>query len=247
VKNATGWVALLPYFDQAPLFNTINPASPMGMWNPGGGMIPNGGMIAPANATATGTKISLLLCPSDDGPQTYPGFDGTYGCAPGIPSYRTSYGFSVTQPHPWDNSTGYTWNSENRSARAMFGAMSNANFRDVRDGLSNTVAVAETTLDVYDGVAQSWACSQHVGGGINFANSPAGRINNWFCCAWASPPNQQYRIGRLGEWGSPGSLHTGGMHVTMGDGAVRFISENINTTTQQRLGYIADGETIGEF
>ena len=53
--------------------------------------------------------------------------------------------------------------------------------------------------------------------------------------------------GTLGEWGSVGSLHTGGMHVLMGDGAIRFVSENLDSTTRQRLGYIADGNTVGEF
>jgi type II secretory pathway pseudopilin PulG len=247
VKNTTGWVMLLPYFDQAPLYNTIDHNAAMGLWNPGGGTIPNGGVMPAGNIAATRTKLTLLLCPSDDGPQFYPGFDGTYGCASGTPSYRTNYGFSVSQPHPWDNSAGYMWNSENRATRAMFGQFSNANFRDVRDGLSNTVAVSETTLDVYDGVTQSWACSQHVGGGINLVANPNIRINNWYCCAWATPPNQQFRPGRLGEWGSPGSVHTGGMHALMGDGAVRFISENISTATVTQLGSVADGQTIGEF
>jgi len=44
-----------------------------------------------------------------------------------------------------------------------------------------------------------------------------------------------------------GSLHTGGAHVLMGDGAVRFISENIDATTRNNLAYIADGNPIGEF
>jgi hypothetical protein len=33
----------------------------------------------------------------------------------------------------------------------------------------------------------------------------------------------------------------------MGDGAVRFISENLNQATVTNLGYIADGKTVGEF
>jgi prepilin-type N-terminal cleavage/methylation domain-containing protein len=246
VKNQTGWVQVLPYIDQAPLFNTINPNTAMGTWNPGGGTLAGGPTILPANAAATGTKIGLLLCPSDDGPQTYPS-DGTYGCAPGTPAYRTNYGFSVRAGHVSDAGLYNLWVNEPRDARAMFGASSSSNFRDIRDGLSNTVAVSETTLDVYDGVTNSWACTQHVGMGIQFASSPSLTINNWYCCAWASPPNQQFRPGRLGEWGSPGSVHAGGMHVLMGDGAVRFITQNIDLQTQARLGWIADGQTVGEF
>ena len=244
VKNQTGWVLLLPYIDQTPLYNTINHSAAMGTWNPGGGTLAGGATIVAPNATASGTKIGLFLCPSDDGPQTYPQGDGTYGCAAGIPSYRSSYGFSVQRAMVWDNSTGNYWTNEARATRSMFGISGNANFRDVTDGLSNTVAVSETTLDVYDGVTASWACTQHVGIGIQFGDPANININNWYCCAWATPPNQQFRPGRLGEWGSPGSVHTGGMHVLMGDGAVRFISENISTVTRQRLAYIADQQSV---
>ena len=43
------------------------------------------------------------------------------------------------------------------------------------------------------------------------------------------------------------SKHTGGVHVLMADGAVRFASENIDWTTWQMLGDRKDGETPGDF
>lgn len=57
----------------------------------------------------------------------------------------------------------------------------------------------------------------------------------------------QTQFGRLGEWGEPGSTHTGGLHILMGDGGVRFLSQNVDRTTQQRLSRISDGNTLGEF
>ena len=42
-------------------------------------------------------------------------------------------------------------------------------------------------------------------------------------------------------------MHTGGAYFVFGDGAVHFVSENINGTTYRNLGYIADGNVIGEF
>jgi len=88
---------------------------------------------------------------------------------------------------------------------------------------------------------------QHVGLGINFSDPIGTNINNWYCCSWTSPPNRTFKPGSLGEFGSPGSVHTGGLHVLLGDGSTRFISENINATTRQRLGYINDSQTVGEF
>ncbi len=45
----------------------------------------------------------------------------------------------------------------------------------------------------------------------------------------------------------PRSLHTGGAHVLLGDGAVRFISDSINVTLHRGLHSIGGGEVSGEF
>lgn len=49
-----------------------------------------------------------------------------------------------------------------------------------------------------------------------------------------------------GVWASR-SRHAGGSQHTLGDGGVRFISENIDLLLYQSLGSIGGGETIGEF
>ena len=244
IKNNTGWMMLLPNLDQSALYNSVNFNAATGAWNNSGGTLAGGGVPA-VNAAAAGTKIQMLLCPSDNGPQTFT-YNGSYGCAAGVPSYKSSYGFSVSIGS--DPSPGQEWNNEIRSTRCAFGLFSNMNLRDISDGSSNTVLISETTLDVQDGVTAMWACSGHVGQGVQFANPPsATTINNWYCCTWTTPVNGSFRPGALGEWGSPGSTHPGGLNVLMGDGAVRFVSQNINTVTRQRLGYIQDNQILGEF
>ena len=47
--------------------------------------------------------------------------------------------------------------------------------------------------------------------------------------------------------GGLGSYHTGGWHNLMGDGSVRFISQNINTAAFRYLLNRHDGELVGEF
>jgi hypothetical protein len=43
------------------------------------------------------------------------------------------------------------------------------------------------------------------------------------------------------------SKHTGGAHFVLGDGSVRFISQNIDRLTYARVGDKADGGVLGEF
>ena len=246
IKNSTGWVCLLPYFDQAPLFNTINSSAAMGSWLNGTSLpLSGGGTVPAANAAAGNTKLIALLCPSDSGKQFHGGFDGNYGCVAGVNSYKSNYGFSTY------SGQGYSlWVNEPQYTRSMFGAMSNASMRDLSDGSSNTVAVAETTLNIYDGETGSWACAQHVGNGVQFWNLNGQRkINDWACCGWGpgTPWSVANPAGKLGEWGTIGSMHTGGAQVLLADGTVRFISENIDSVTRQRLAQIADGNPLGEF
>jgi prepilin-type processing-associated H-X9-DG protein len=60
--------------------------------------------------------------------------------------------------------------------------------------------------------------------------------------------NKFYGINhRLSPYQNFGSWHAGGAHFLLGDGSVRFISENVDGFVYQYLGSIADGQVIGEF
>ena len=71
----------------------------------------------------------------------------------------------------------------------------------------------------------------------------AGEVRSHFV-PWSKPGN--WRDPRLGINQSPlgfGSTSTGGAHLLMGDGTVRFVSENISPDVLRQLGDPADGET----
>ncbi|MCH9656167.1 MAG: DUF1559 domain-containing protein [Planctomycetes bacterium] len=242
ITNHTGWLYLLPFMDQANIYNQYNFSAATGSRNDVSGTLAGGGAIASGNAALGTNIIQTLICPSDNGGAVYAPASTAYGTGVAN-SARTSYGFNVTNAH--DTGACNLWTLAGKTTRTMFGINSNCKIRDITDGTSNTVAVAETTLDVDDGECQSWAAASHVGLGTNFKSSRG--INEYRCCTWRSPPMAQFRAGRLGEWGDPGSTHIGGMHVLLADGAVRFISENIDTTTRINLANISDGNTVGEF
>jgi prepilin-type processing-associated H-X9-DG protein len=74
----------------------------------------------------------------------------------------------------------------------------------------------------------------------------------------AAPPNWSYPTaggdccpGGAHDWGygifPPRSQHTGGVNAALGDGSVRFLSNNIDVLTFQRLGARNDGQVIGNF
>lgn len=254
-KNVTGLVMLLPYIDQSPLYNSLNFNLPMGKWNFNGAALTT---MPAANIAGATSKITAFLCPSDNG-NPFQGDDPThYGAQVSGQTPKTNYGFSVTygDPNTWGSvatpNTGAFWTSQDMYTKCMFGFESKCNLRDLSDGSSNTVAIAETTLNCYNGPGQPWAILQHVGGAsIQFASggtSGNGKINDWYAPAsWASWTSEKGIPGRLISWGSPGSIHTGGMQVLLGDGSVRFLSENLDSITRMRLGYISDGNPIGEF
>jgi len=243
VLNQSGYVMLLPYLEQAALYQQFN-------FNYANGIHKGGdagkGTVAGGTTTTSNPnlilsrkQLTVLRCPSDAGRNYYSSAADSYGC--GVTnSASINYGLNVTSAEGLS-----FWDTPASTVRALFGMNSSTSMRDITDGSSNTAAVVETSLEVVDGGPLSWACAGHVNKGIQLHHSRG--INNFMCCSWRTPPNANEQFGRVGGWGQPGSSHVGGIHVLMADGAVRFLSQNINAATRNNLSWIADGKVIGEF
>lgn len=239
----------LPYFEQAPLYNQINFSV---FWhdNP--------------NRDLHRTKIDGFMCPSDPKPGANDGFN--------------NYGAS-TGPN-------LGWEASMSRRTGFFHRRSSIRFRDVTDGLSNTIAFAEiTTGDNDNGVfatergdfvrAQSvaglnpvkptqaqletygqsceagisnhrsdrglsWGNPMMSGTGVNTIVTPNWKYPNCHECTGCGSGDAR------GVWASR-SRHTGGSQHLLGDGSVRFISENLDFNLYQSIGSINGGETVGEF
>ncbi|MES2790619.1 MAG: DUF1559 domain-containing protein [Planctomycetota bacterium] len=118
--------------------------------------------------------------------------------------------------------------------------------RDMTDGTSNTIFMAEVRQGQVNQDIRGLAWyAPFAGFTTNIGpNSSSPDVMGGFC-------NNQPNLGMPCVGGatalSARSRHTGGVHTLLGDGAVRFISNNINLPTWQALSTIQAGEIIGEF
>ncbi|QDT31421.1 DUF1559 domain-containing protein [Thalassoglobus polymorphus] len=249
VKNHRGWVQVLPFIEQAPLYNQFDPTQASGGYDRAGSGV-TGTPLASGNDVVVSAIIDAFYCPSDDGNRKITTTSSAYQIGGGstLQGAKTSYDF---QAH-LETSGCTNWGSRSRSTRYMFGTESSCKLRDARDGLTNTAMLVETTLDVKDGYTAPWGYTNWTGAGVDItwrrggAYGDAG-INFWPCCSWRTPPYADTTAGRVAHWGRAGSQHTGGVMVCLGDGSVRFVSENTDYTTRVRLGRMADGQPLGEF
>lgn len=233
--NKNGFSLLLPYMDQAPLYNQINQDTANSGQNVGyccsypGRGAPLAGNPAD-NAAAMSTILPVFLCPSDDG-STHLGTGSAYGTSAAPGPAQTNYEFSSDRSIDCNY-----WSRQAPTARKLFGENSKSTISSIKDGSSNTLMVCETAREVANGEAPAWGMRGWVttGGDIDHG------INVWDVPSGSTTPT----VGNLDNWGFVGSLHVGGAHFGLADGSVRFISENTDLNVLKRLGTISDGQVV---
>jgi prepilin-type N-terminal cleavage/methylation domain-containing protein/prepilin-type processing-associated H-X9-DG protein len=245
IYNSNGLVELLNNIEQGNLYTKYNQhaaASNSMEGNTGccppvksaglPGVTLAGDAVTSGNGDIVSTKLAIFRCPSDHGNPLLPtGF--YYSIKDGSPlqGVKTNYDFVTSSNYDCN-----AWSREGSSVRRMFGENSTTKMNMVRDGTSNTIALAESTYEVYNGRCTPWGYRGWVQVGIN----PGAGINRW---DYGTPPVPPV-YGRLGSWGRMGSLHTGGANCAFADGSVRFLGEGTDTTTLNRLSAMADGLTV---
>ncbi|MCA9116973.1 MAG: DUF1559 domain-containing protein [Planctomycetaceae bacterium] len=226
VRNHTGYMFLLPQIDQGTIYNLINFSQPTGQAVYGTCAAPD---VSTWQTAATGHKIPAFLCPSDagnPGPYSTSTGGGVYSYNVG---YRTSYGFIQ---HAIENSVIMNYGAITSSAKTAFGNNGAARIANITDGTSNTIMLLETPLEKSSAnYGPFWSQYSHT-----FYIVPAYGIN--------TPSSATDR--RVYAWRA-GSSHEGGANCLLGDGAVRFLSENISQTVLNGLSSISGNEVIGEF
>ena len=236
---------LLPYMDQAPLYNQISFSNVYNLslsW-PGAGV---------AGIT---TPIPGLRCPSSADPLTVnqtPAAPVTNTAVLSRPvgSYGASASGTVGSPAAGGAPTESQQHLDdgcypctNARYNGVMFAGSRIGIRDMTDGASNTVCVGEW----HQGPGPANNNYPHYMVGDVKAADSAGRTIG----STGMPFNFQ-RINGVAQTAQQqracfASYHVGGVHLLIGDGTVRFASDNIDAAVRQAIGTRAGGETVNEF
>jgi len=253
----SGMVPLLPYIEQAAVYNLIQSGDPGN--TTGWGAVPPGG-AAPWSQWPVWTRIGQIpsfLCPSDPGVANNRGNN----------NYAFNAGdFFINLREAKDSNGLFAANSS--TINATQGGARHYGIRDCTDGTSNTIALSERVIanfnlggkanaDIREGVLMGvsgittspGACMAAVAAvsqGGRYTN--AANVKGKFSSIWMDgqpeintfttviAPNGPSCSAATEGGGdaqtailSASSQHTGGVHGLMADGSVRFISSNIDT------------------
>lgn len=257
-RGASPLTAMLPYFDQAPLFNSINFSKPLSTFI---------GSVQVGGKDLGSYDLPMLRCPSDD---YRPGSDSNnwaatnYAPSMGAQS-KGGAGGSCSQyeisplPNPAADPNDWGWTLNLNEVSGMFGYYPvKIQFRDVADGTSNTIGLGEIrqacgglTMLAFDpanpsdgdgfGWSDSYGMQYTTLSPINYRTCPGegpGVLNPASSCNSAKNDVMAYGFK---------SRHAGGAHFLLMDGTVRLVSENINYITYNKLGDRQDGLAVGDF
>jgi prepilin-type N-terminal cleavage/methylation domain-containing protein/prepilin-type processing-associated H-X9-DG protein len=247
VMNHTGFVAMLPYIEQKPMFdqyNYQNLANGSNLYSQTPGPDPTGN----PNRIIASTPVKVYSCPSDRSPPpviiaTNAAKDAYERLAPGVA--RGNYLFSTGYYTDYDREYSVTaiW------ARGAFGN-NGAAAMNMKDGTSNTIAIGEATQEghtstsygpypiggVHTGVhGRILHCTQNnadcpngwvATGGSTLAacigncsiNGDNGKLISGFT---------DYRATQTYAW-QFGSRHPGGAQFVFCDGSVRLLTDTID-------------------
>lgn len=256
-NNLCVFMGLLPYIDQAPLFNGID------------FMSANLTLVVVNGKRVCDYHIPGFTCPSDPGGTEN---DPTTGAARS--SYAPSIGSQQLQSNAGCNlatwagtyPTGMGFDNDgdgedpfNRgNVRSDYGISSQisgpfgrgyfspygAKMSHLTDGTSNTILMGEILMDCNLYSPWGWAWPESLWyattAPINFPTCPGQPGYGSNPCFSNNSSNWNATFGFK-------SKHVGGAQFLLGDGSVRFIGQNIDRLTYARLGDKADGGTIGDF
>lgn len=228
---------ILPFIEQNNLFNSID--FRVGLRLNGG--IPGDAVAIQRNRDVAATVVQTFLCPSDgqhnDGRLNNRSDTVSPDESWAITNYKacagSNWAFGV---FAWTNNLGGRNGGNSDGLNAGNGVLcSNQNntnpitrMRDLTDGTSNTFIIGEALPQYtlwnwwYNPNAVTATCAIP----LNYSLRTPINVNNW-------PNNYNFN-----------SRHTGGGNFGLGDGSVRFVSDNVDTAVYRGYASMSSGEVV---
>jgi prepilin-type N-terminal cleavage/methylation domain-containing protein len=219
--SGVGWAAMiLPYMEQSNLYELLDPRLPL---------------TDPENAAFRLAQVEAYKCPSDPKEDLFDMVEeGSGTFITQLPTTNYIGSFGTFELDGCENAPGTAPVATNGQCEGngIFYHNSKVRIRDIVDGTTNSLMCGERktnrALDWYSSwpgmIAEGEEAFQRVCGSADHVpNDPASHFDDF------------------------SSQHTGGAQFGLGDGSVRFISENIDVGVYQSLATIQGGEVVGEF
>lgn len=239
--SAWSWgVMILPFLDQSPLYNHLSPNSPQSFQE---------ALNTAAMVTVLQAVLPSYRCPSSSAPD----LNSERPMLPGVMDLQVSLSNYVGSMGVRGDGTSHGLIYQNSSVR----------LRDITDGTSNTLLVGERA---FGDIAGTGIHGASIWSGASDSTSCGFSLPSDCSNAFHSMTRVAMNSGRELHAGSVdydthrcfSSRHEGGAQFLMCDGAVRLISENVDSRADdlndvatwgiyQLLSERDDGQVIGEF
>jgi prepilin-type N-terminal cleavage/methylation domain-containing protein len=245
VFNHSGFVALLPYIEQNPLFGLYNYSCVGSTSNPYGyavGPEESGSYLASKNRFVAQKNIPLYMCPADSSPGAqFTNQPGTADFYEAFDLRRSNYLFSTGAYTDYSPDYGNT----SAAAKGMFGNNGATAVQRVKDGTSNTIMIGESLQQWH---AYTTIFGPYWGAGTHTAVHGVGYYNTFTPNYPYGPCGPNANVMCTYAWGFS-SNHTGITNFVWGDGSVRSIRDGIDAYIWQAVctpegGEVFDSSTL---
>jgi prepilin-type N-terminal cleavage/methylation domain-containing protein len=239
VANTTGWVLLLPFMEQQPLYDLYEFDAPSSTSNPYGQTMLNNIATSDFNKPVYSKRLPIMTCPSDKTP------------APtriNLPNTTDFYEANEVARSNYLFSTGHYTDYDRRYAelqlfhKGMFGNDGAGTLAECTDGTSNVIAVGESTQGLPGRGKTSQSFGPYWGAGVHtcchgrtinnktplLTQPSTGRIvttAQYYCS-----PNFDISANRQRQtyaW-TFGSWHPSATQFVLCDGSVKVIGDNVD-------------------
>jgi prepilin-type N-terminal cleavage/methylation domain-containing protein/prepilin-type processing-associated H-X9-DG protein len=235
-RAASGFLALLPFIEQQPLYATID-------WTDGPWKAPTNvperddPPMHNKNAALVATSLATMNCPTDT-KEPFVDFKpvqeatGSYAFCGGTrgPSYGSTNPPKYRLPNVGKGNNGafmYTQGSD----------LKGTPLKEITDGLSNTIFLGETIDGHLKETRNRWTAAGRFVDSFRTTENP---MNAAVGLGW-----QEFDSGGYLTTGAFASRHAGGCNFAYGDAHVEFLSEDIEIALYRAASTRADDDTTG--